>query len=209
MFDKYRRILLFIRIDKPFTCSRCLICTSCSVHVISTYYVRKGSWPFLNLVTHKSTRSGNLITWQLVPQAFEIPGRALFKEAEVTLSGTNKVYKVGGVPGRSDSPHHVVLSVPCFLLSVAVHLRAALGIWSWGILGTCPNITVLYHVLLSVPCFLLSVAVHLRAAFIGIWPWGILGTYQADVCYVLCCVVLCYNARGLSSQIARSIFLIL
>ena len=29
------------RINKPFTCSRCLICVSCSVHVISTYYVRK------------------------------------------------------------------------------------------------------------------------------------------------------------------------
>ena len=30
------------RIDKPFTCSRCVICVSCSVHLISTYYVRKG-----------------------------------------------------------------------------------------------------------------------------------------------------------------------
>ena len=31
------------RINKPFTCSRCVICVSCSVHLISTYYVRKGS----------------------------------------------------------------------------------------------------------------------------------------------------------------------
>ena len=31
------------RINKPFACSRCVICVSCSVHVISTYYARKGS----------------------------------------------------------------------------------------------------------------------------------------------------------------------
>ena len=34
------------RINKPFTCSRCVICVSCSVHVISTYDGRKGSWTF-------------------------------------------------------------------------------------------------------------------------------------------------------------------
>ena len=31
------------RINKPFTCSRCVICVSCSVHVISTFHARKGS----------------------------------------------------------------------------------------------------------------------------------------------------------------------
>ena len=31
------------RINEPFTCSRCVICVSCSVHVISAYCVRKGS----------------------------------------------------------------------------------------------------------------------------------------------------------------------
>ena len=31
------------RINKPFACSRCVICVSCSVHVISTCYARKGS----------------------------------------------------------------------------------------------------------------------------------------------------------------------
>ena len=31
------------RINKPFTCSHCVICVSCSVHVIPTYYERKGS----------------------------------------------------------------------------------------------------------------------------------------------------------------------
>ena len=36
------------RINKPFTCSRCMICVSCSVHLISTYHVRKGSWTFLS-----------------------------------------------------------------------------------------------------------------------------------------------------------------
>ena len=32
------------RINKPFTCSRCVICVSCSGHAILTHYVRKGSW---------------------------------------------------------------------------------------------------------------------------------------------------------------------
>ena len=49
------------RINKPFTYSRCVICVSCSVHVIPTYYVRKGSWAFI-LITHKSTRSEDPIT---------------------------------------------------------------------------------------------------------------------------------------------------
>ena len=31
------------RINKAFACSRCVICVSCSVHFIETYYVRKGS----------------------------------------------------------------------------------------------------------------------------------------------------------------------
>ena len=34
------------RINKPFAYSRCLVCISCSVHVISTYHVRKGSCAF-------------------------------------------------------------------------------------------------------------------------------------------------------------------
>ena len=33
-------------INKHFTCSRCVICVSCSVHVISMYYERKVSWAF-------------------------------------------------------------------------------------------------------------------------------------------------------------------
>ena len=48
------------RINKPFVCSRCVICVSCSVRVISTYYARKG---FFILITHKSTRLENPITW--------------------------------------------------------------------------------------------------------------------------------------------------
>ena len=35
------------RIDKPFTASRCVICISCSPHLSSTYYVRKGAWAFI------------------------------------------------------------------------------------------------------------------------------------------------------------------
>ena len=34
------------RINKPFICSRWVICVSCSVHSISTYYVCQGSWAF-------------------------------------------------------------------------------------------------------------------------------------------------------------------
>ena len=36
------------RINKPFICSRCVICVSCSVHLNSTYHVREGSWSFLS-----------------------------------------------------------------------------------------------------------------------------------------------------------------
>ena len=46
MFDKHK--MLLIRINKPFTCSRCFICILCSVHVIFTYHVSKGSWAFLS-----------------------------------------------------------------------------------------------------------------------------------------------------------------
>ena len=34
------------QINKPLTCSHSRICVSCSVHVITMYYVRKGSWAF-------------------------------------------------------------------------------------------------------------------------------------------------------------------
>ena len=40
------RLIIMHRINKPFACSRCLICVSCSVQLISTYYVCKGSWTF-------------------------------------------------------------------------------------------------------------------------------------------------------------------
>ena len=36
------------RINKPSTYSRCVICVSCSVHLISTYYVRKKSEAFFS-----------------------------------------------------------------------------------------------------------------------------------------------------------------
>ena len=39
-----------------------MICAPCSVHVILTYYMRKGSWAFVNLATHKSTGSESPIT---------------------------------------------------------------------------------------------------------------------------------------------------
>ena len=36
------------RINRLSASSRCFICVSCPVHVILTYYVRKGSWTFLS-----------------------------------------------------------------------------------------------------------------------------------------------------------------
>ena len=36
------------RIDNLFAYSHCVICVSCSVHMISTYYVCKGSWAFIS-----------------------------------------------------------------------------------------------------------------------------------------------------------------
>ena len=36
----------YYRINKPFACSRCVICVSCAFHLILTYYARKGSWTF-------------------------------------------------------------------------------------------------------------------------------------------------------------------
>ena len=50
-------------INKPFTCSCCVICISCAVHVISTYYVRKGSLAFFTFITQKSSRLENPIIW--------------------------------------------------------------------------------------------------------------------------------------------------
>ena len=38
------------RINKTLECSRSVICVSRSVHVISTYYARKGSWDVLSLL---------------------------------------------------------------------------------------------------------------------------------------------------------------
>ena len=52
MFDNHT---IVCRINKPFACSRCVICVSRSVHVISTYYARKVLWTFL--ITHKSMTS--------------------------------------------------------------------------------------------------------------------------------------------------------
>ena len=52
MFDNHNLIIFDYRINEPFACSRCVICVSCSVHLILTYYVRKGSWAFLSFVTH-------------------------------------------------------------------------------------------------------------------------------------------------------------
>ena len=37
------------RINKPYACSRCMICILCSVLMIFLHYVCKGSWAFLSL----------------------------------------------------------------------------------------------------------------------------------------------------------------
>ena len=41
------------QINKPLTCSHSGICVSCSVHVITVYYVRKGSWAFYSGRRHR------------------------------------------------------------------------------------------------------------------------------------------------------------
>ena len=68
MFDKHKILLFDYRINKPFTRSRCFISVSCSVHVISTYYMRKVSWDLFILITHKSTRYEHLITCSVLSQ---------------------------------------------------------------------------------------------------------------------------------------------
>ena len=51
------------RINKPFTCSHCLICVSCSVHVIS-HVLRAQRLMGSFYLTHNSTRSENPTTWK-------------------------------------------------------------------------------------------------------------------------------------------------
>ena len=72
-----------IRMDKPFPCSRCVICVSGSVLLISTFYVRKGSWAFF-LITHKSTRSENPMPWLMVACAYQREGQPYKTENELT-----------------------------------------------------------------------------------------------------------------------------
>ena len=52
------------RINKPFTCSCCLISISCSAHTMSTYYtVCAKDHRFFIIITRKSTRSEDPTTW--------------------------------------------------------------------------------------------------------------------------------------------------
>ena len=67
MFDNHKTFLLWLnRISRPFTYSHCVICFLCPVHLISTYYMCKGSQAFFILITHQSTRSEDLITWYII-----------------------------------------------------------------------------------------------------------------------------------------------
>ena len=50
------------RRNKLFKCSHCVICVSCSVHLISKYYVSKGSQACI-LITHNSMGSENPVTF--------------------------------------------------------------------------------------------------------------------------------------------------
>ena len=75
----------YYRINKPFACSRCVICVSRSAHLNSTYYARKGSWAFLILITHKSMRSENPITWYSI-QRENLVQVFTFHDAFVVLS---------------------------------------------------------------------------------------------------------------------------
>ena len=76
----YQYLLLIImhfcsfdfRINKPFTCSRCFIRVSCSVHVISTYYVRKGSWLVcLNYPQIKEVRKSDHVVYNFKSDQLE------------------------------------------------------------------------------------------------------------------------------------------
>ena len=67
----------YYSVNKPSTWSRSLICVSCSVHVISTCCVRKGSSPSVILIIHESTRSENPITWKHSETRVEADFRAL------------------------------------------------------------------------------------------------------------------------------------
>ena len=49
--------------DKQTTCSCCMICISCSVHLISMYYTCAKDPRLFILITHKSTRLENPIAW--------------------------------------------------------------------------------------------------------------------------------------------------
>ena len=49
------------RINKPFVYSHYMICISCTVHLIWTYYVCKGSWAFLSWLP--TNQRGQKIWW--------------------------------------------------------------------------------------------------------------------------------------------------
>ena len=55
MFDNHTILLFDFRISK-LSCSRCVICVSCSFHLILTYYARKGSWAFFIVPTNQRGR---------------------------------------------------------------------------------------------------------------------------------------------------------
>ena len=53
------------KIDKPFTCSCCVICVPCSLFIWSRHVLRaQRIMGVFILITHKSTKSENLVTWQ-------------------------------------------------------------------------------------------------------------------------------------------------
>ena len=80
------------RINKPFTCSRCFICVSNSVHVISTYYASKGLWALFTLITHKSMGSENPITRSGYLSILPVIYRCMCLALEISIVTSKTVY---------------------------------------------------------------------------------------------------------------------
>ena len=65
-------------VNKSFVCARCVMCVSFSVHLILTYYVRKGSWIFyLDYPQIKEARNSDHVGWKELLKGFHEVNRFL------------------------------------------------------------------------------------------------------------------------------------
>ena len=89
------------RINKHFTCSRCVISVSCSVHLISVYYVRKGSWALLLPTKQRIHRSRNVSRVSRSRKDGETRNDAPFLCHLITNQPTNQPTNLAAEPVRS------------------------------------------------------------------------------------------------------------